>query len=115
MNCVGLSFRELPGSNVSGRVVDQRISWHTMENEGKRYNIIYADPPWRFRSWGPKSSRRPPYRCLSTADICALPVRKLCADDCILFLWAIYPMLPDAFKVIRAWGFTFKTVAFTWV
>ena len=35
-------------------------------------------------------------------------------DDCVLFLWAIDPMLPDALELIKAWGFTYKTVAFTW-
>lgn len=61
------------------------------------------------------SSRRPPYPCLSTTRIARLPIQPLCATDCVLFLWAIHPLLPDALAVIRAWGFTYKTVAFTWV
>jgi N6-adenosine-specific RNA methylase IME4 len=48
-------------------------------------------------------------------DICALPVADVAAKDCALFLWATFPNLPEAFEVIRAWGFTYKTVAFTWV
>jgi len=48
-------------------------------------------------------------------DICALPVADIAADDCALFLWATYPNLQQAFEVIKAWGFTYKTVAFTWV
>ncbi len=52
--------------------------------------------------------------CLTTPQISALPVRELAATDCVLFLWAIYPMLPDALVVINAWGFQYKTVAFTW-
>lgn len=52
---------------------------------------------------------------IKTADICAMPVIDLAARDCILFLWATHPKLPDALDVMASWGFTFKTVAFTWV
>lgn len=91
------------------------------------FAIIYADPPWRFQSWGLgvsfkrqnadglHSGRRPPYAVMSTQDICALPVQTISTGDAALFLWATYPMLPDALQVMAAWGFMFKTVAFTWV
>src|SRR5690242_19242171 len=93
---------------------------------GPPFSILYADPPWRFKTWSgedrfladgrhPTWNRRPPYPCLTTSELCALPVESLCATDCILFIWALYPMLPDALRVIRAWGFEFKTVGFTWV
>jgi N6-adenosine-specific RNA methylase IME4 len=48
-------------------------------------------------------------------DICALPVGDIAAKDSALFLWATFPTLPQAFQVIDAWGFTYKTVAFVWV
>lgn len=91
-----------------------------------KYNIIYADPPWRFKNWsmkelavrGEKWARRygrSPYDVMDIKDICALPVGDLAAKDCILFLWATYPKLREAFEVIDAWGFKYKTVAFTWV
>jgi len=48
-------------------------------------------------------------------DICTLPIADIADNDCALFLWATYPNLPEAFEVIKAWGFTYKTVAFTWV
>jgi N6-adenosine-specific RNA methylase IME4 len=51
---------------------------------------------------------------MSLDEICALPVESIAAPDGALFLWITDPMLPVAFKVIEAWGFTFKTVAFTW-
>ena len=47
--------------------------------------------------------------------LCALPVETLAAKDCLLFLWATFPMLPEALRLIKAWGFTFKTVAFVWL
>jgi len=43
------------------------------------------------------------------------PGAGFAADDCCLFLWAIRPMLPQALEVGSAWGFEYKTVAFTWV
>jgi len=52
---------------------------------------------------------------MNTENICALPVAEIAAKDCILFLWATFPNLPEAFEVIKAWGFTYKTVAFVWV
>jgi len=52
---------------------------------------------------------------MSIADICRLPVKELAADDCILFMWVTFPTLQEAFSVIEAWGFTYKTVAFAWV
>ena len=48
-------------------------------------------------------------------ELCALPVETLAAKDCLLFLWATFPMLPEALRLIQAWGFTFKTVAFVWL
>ena len=48
-------------------------------------------------------------------ELCALPVETLAAKDCLLFLWATFPMLPEALRLIQAWGFTFKTVAFVWI
>ena len=52
---------------------------------------------------------------MSISDICNLPINNIADDDCILFIWVIDPMLPEAMEVIKAWGFKYKTVAFTWV
>ena len=52
---------------------------------------------------------------MSIEQIKALPVAELADKDCVLFLWATYPMLREALDTIRAWGFTFKTAAFTWI
>ena len=52
---------------------------------------------------------------MSIEDIRRLPVKELAADDCILFMWVTFPTLQEAFSVIEAWGFTYKTVAFAWV
>lgn len=52
---------------------------------------------------------------MTLSEICALPVADLAADDCILFMWATYPMLKEALQVIEAWGFKYKTIGFQWV
>ena len=52
---------------------------------------------------------------MSIDELCALPVETLAEKDCLLFLWATFPQLPEALRLIRAWGFTFKTVAFVWL
>ena len=52
---------------------------------------------------------------MSIDELCALTLEALAAKDCLLFLWATFPMLPEALQLIRAWGFTFKTVAFVWL
>lgn len=80
------------------------------------FGAILADCPWRFQVWSAKGlDRAPPYATMKLPEIMALPVADLAARDCILFLWATDPMLPQALEVGRAWGFTHKTTAFTWV
>ena len=84
----------------------------------KKYNIIYADPAWYFKSWSKKGDERSAtqhYDCMSISDICSLPISNISEDDCILLIWVIDPMLPQAFEVIKAWGFKYSTVGFTWV
>ena len=81
------------------------------------YRVIYADPPWTFATYSRKGKGRSAeawYDCMSPADIRALPVQEWAAPDCILLLWVTDPLLPQAFEVIRDWGFTYKTVGFYW-
>jgi N6-adenosine-specific RNA methylase IME4 len=82
-----------------------------------RYPVIYVDPPWRFATFSRKgegSSAAAHYSCMAFSDLCRLPVGEHAQPDCSLFLWTTDPMLPKALELIAAWGFTYKTVAFTW-
>lgn len=84
----------------------------------KKYQIIYADPPWRFRNWADNTASRwvgDKYPIMNLNDICKLPIQDICARDCVLFLWSTPPSLPKALQVIEAWGFAYKTKAFCWV
>lgn len=82
------------------------------------YSVIYADPPWKFATYSERGKGRSAeahYDCMSLADIKAFGAELPVADDCVLLLWAIDPLLNRAFEVIDAWGFTYKTVGFYWV
>lgn len=81
----------------------------------KKYSIIYADPPWSYndKSKSHGGGAESHYPCMSIEDICALKVPS--KDNSVLLLWTTFPQLEEAFKVIKAWGFKYKTGAFTWV
>ena len=81
----------------------------------KKYNIIYADPPWRYEMYRGQGVAENHYPTMGIEDICHLPVAEMTGKDCALFLWVTFPQLPEAFKVIKAWVFTYKTVAFVWL
>jgi len=82
------------------------------------FAAIYADPPWPFKTWSPKGQGRSGeahYSTLSHADLEAMPVGELAADDSTLFLWIVQTQIPQAVNLFRAWGFEFKSVAFAWM
>lgn len=85
----------------------------------KKFNIIYADPPWKFRTYSEKGSLHKSadchYSCMATEDIMKLPVSKIADEDCVLFIWVTFPLLREGLEVIKRWGFTYKTCDFNWV
>ena len=81
----------------------------------KKYNIIYADPPWRYEQKRLQGAAEKHYPTMGIKEMCALPVADLADKDCVLFMWVTFPMLPEAFKLMEAWGFEYKTVAFVWL
>ncbi len=80
---------------------------------GRHYPVILADPPWHFQNYeeatGLNGATANHYPTMATEEICALPVRDMATADAVLFLWTTNPHLQDAFQVIEAWGFTYKT------
>ncbi len=74
-------------------------------------------PPWEFRNYSDalQGTARQHFGTMPLDWIKALPVAPLTTKDCALLLWATGPLLPEAFEVISAWGFTYKTVAFNWI
>ena len=81
------------------------------------FGAILADPPWHFETWGEGGARNvtAKYNTMQVAEIAALPVHSLAADNCTLFMWAVWPKLFEAVQVIEGWGFTYKTCAFSWM
>ena len=81
----------------------------------KKYGAILADPEWRFevysRDSGMDRAADNHYPTSATDEICARAVAEIAATDCVLFLWATAPMLPDALRVMAAWGFDYKSHA----
>lgn len=81
------------------------------------FGLIMADPPWPSEMRSEAGYAKAPeahYKTMPMDQIAALPVELLAAPDCLLWLWARNPQLPEAIDVLRAWGFTFKTAG-TWV
>ena len=84
----------------------------------EKYKIIYADPPYYFKSYSQRGEKRNAtqhYNCMEFNDILRLPLFNICDVDCVLFLWVTDPFLEKSFELIKRWNFCFKTVAFTWV
>ena len=81
----------------------------------KRYQIIYADPPWQYRD---KSKNRGGaerhYSTMPYEEINALPVGDLALPDCALFMWCVWPHLFEIQSICNHWGFTYRTCAFVW-
>lgn len=84
----------------------------------KKYSVIYADPPWRYKVYSKKGlgrSAESHYPTMDIEDICALPVESLADRNCALFLWVTLPCLKEGLRALEQWGFTYKTVAFVWI
>lgn len=81
------------------------------------YGVIYADPPWKFKTYSDKGKGRSAeawYDCMDIEDIKRLDILQYAADDCVLLMWVTDPFLEIGFDVIRSWGFKYKTVGFVW-
>lgn len=81
----------------------------------KKYSIIYADPPWRYSDKNCNGAVGDHYATMKLDDIKALDIASLLEKDAVLFMWSTYPMLQEALAVGKAWGFTYKSIAFQWL
>lgn len=93
----------------------------------KKYQIIYADPPWSYRDYTSKetaeknlnsNSKRSvvmKYDLMTIEEIKNLPVKDLADENCILFLWVTMPKLNEIFPIIDSWGFKYSTCGFVWI
>jgi N6-adenosine-specific RNA methylase IME4 len=81
----------------------------------KKYQIILADPPWNYNDQGCQGTMANHYKGMTLENIKKLAVGGIIDNDCVLFMWATYPMLREALEVIDAWGFNYKSIAFQWI
>ena len=81
----------------------------------RKFNILYADPPWKYERNKVQGAAENHYPTMSIEQLCALDVEKITDENCALFLWSTFPFLPEALRLIKAWGFTYKTTAFVWL
>lgn len=90
----------------------------------KKYQIIYADPPWSYRGQNQNGFKGDVgydsggalhhYKTMSVQELISLPVADICDKDCLLFLWITSPCLKDGMRVAEGWGFKWATIAFIW-
>jgi N6-adenosine-specific RNA methylase IME4 len=90
-----------------------------MQFPNKKYNIIYADPPWTYVGTGSTTNSRGIaksfYNTMDIEDIKALPVNDIASDNSFLFLWATETLIQEGLDVVKSWGFNYKNFAFTWI
>ncbi len=89
-----------------------------MREDNNKYSIIYADPPWNFRVWSKKGESRSPEQHYVTQGLDylkSMDIQSIAKKDSVLLMWTTFPCLEQALELVKSWGFTYKTVAFTWI
>ncbi|MCG3201461.1 MAG: hypothetical protein NFCOHLIN_01331 [Gammaproteobacteria bacterium] len=118
--------------DVKKRTVPNPLDCIYPELPKKRFDIIYADPPWHYNGklQFDKSSKSKEeidlrrkifissagfkYPTLKKSELMKFPIVEIAKEDCLLFMWATNPHLDQAMELGKAWGFEYKTVAFVW-
>lgn len=86
-----------------------------MDLPKKKYNIIYADPAWVYqdKSKSHGGGAESHYQCTPTEEMGKIDV--MADDNSVCLMWVTYPQLEEGLKLMKLWGFKYKTVAFTWI
>jgi N6-adenosine-specific RNA methylase IME4 len=87
----------------------------------KRYNVIYADPPWTYKTTDAPVVERSIgmtsidyyYKTMSIQEICDMPIQSITEKNAVCFMWVTVPLLPEGLRVLQSWGFKYKTML-TW-
>ena len=97
--------------------MNRKVKMEQIPFPNKKYQIIYADPPWDvkkiLRKVRPNQQAPLDYPTMSLEQIKALPVKNISDDNACLFLWTTHAYLPKAFDVMTSWGFKYQR-AITW-
>lgn len=81
----------------------------------QQYDLILADPPWKYNPWPARGHAGNHYPIMSEAEIAALPVQRLAKKNAVLLMWTTGLKMAEALNVMRAWGFEYRGVFCTWV
>ena len=129
--------KKITGYSIYNADVKKRTKHNTLAElypplPNKKYDIIYADPPWDYggKLQFDKSSKGVDeldtnkkifissacfkYPTLKTSELKKLPLKNIAKDNCLLFMWTTNPHLEQALDLGKAWGFEYRTVAFVW-
>lgn len=101
-------------SHATEREERCRVIEDLSELSGQQYGTIYADPPWRYGNQATRAATDDHYQTMTIAELCDMPVSSLAAKDAHLLLWTTNGFLRQAFEVIDAWGFEYRST-FVWV
>ena len=87
----------------------------------KKYQIIYADPAWQYKTKENLAKTsilngeiNTHYKTMSIAELGRLPLRSISDKNSMLFMWVVSPMLDDGIELMKKWGFKYSTIAFIW-
>jgi N6-adenosine-specific RNA methylase IME4 len=97
--------RQEKEQQLAGKAIGQSLSTNT-----SLYGVIYADPPWKYETFSENGMDRSAdnhYPTMSMFDMLAIEIPA--ADDCVMFMWATVPMLPEALDLLSTWGFDYKS------
>lgn len=86
----------------------------------KKYNVIYADPPWTYENTSVKADGEGKeisidgrYKLMTLEDLKVMPIKEISTKDAVCFMWVTNPLLPEGLELLKAWGFKYKTML-TW-
>ena len=86
-----------------------------------KYDVIYTDPPWTYRSKESlhktsilNGKENTHYKTMTKDQLKNMPIKELCNKDAMIFMWVVSPMLDDGIELMKAWGFKYSTIAFIW-
>ena len=87
-----------------------------------KYSIIYCDPPWDYKGQTqhngkggkPSGGAISHYPSMKLKDLKQIPVKSICNNDCLMFMWVTSPHLDQGIELMKHWGFSYATIAFVW-
>lgn len=87
----------------------------------KKYEIIYADPAWQYKTKESLAKTsilngelNTHYGTMTIAELGGLPLKSISDKNSMLFMWVVSPMLDDGIELMKKWGFKYSTIAFIW-